>query len=187
MFTFEGLDIIAVTARNLCPRPLWEQIPRIRETGITRVILREKDLSVEDYTALAERVLKACTDCGVQLTIHNYPDAARKLDISSLHMPLPLLTAELCREFGLIGTSIHSMEQLREAEALGADYVTAGHIFETDCKKGVPPRGTPFLKEICKKASIPVYAIGGVTVERLSEISQTGAAGACMMSGVMLI
>ena len=176
-----------MTARDLCPRPLWEQIPRIRRAGITRVILREKDLSLDDYTSLAEKVLRACEQCGVTLVIHHYPEAARKLDISSLHMPLPLLTAELCREFGLIGTSIHSMEQLREAEALGADHVTAGHIFETDCKKGVPPRGIPFLKKICDNAAIPVYAIGGITVERLSEIRQAGAAGACMMSSVMLM
>ena len=187
MFTFEGMKIIAITARNLCPCPLWEQIPRIRETGITRVILREKDLSAPEYTALAERIWKACTDCGLQLTIHKYPDAARKLGISSLHMSLPLLTAELCREFNTVGTSIHSIEQLRQAELLGADYVTAGHIFATDCKKGVPPRGIPFLKEVCDNAAIPVYASGGITVERLSEIRQAGAAGACMMSSVMLM
>ena len=185
MFTFEGLEVIAVTARDLCPRPLWEQIPRIRQAGITRVILREKDLSLDDYTSLAEKVLRACEQCGVTLVIHHYPEAARKLDISSLHMPLPLLTTELCREFDTVGTSIHSMEQLRQAEALGADHVTAGHIFVTDCKKGVPPHGLSFLKEICKRAMIPVYAIGGIDSEKMKIIAETGAAGACIMSGTM--
>lgn len=185
MFTFEGLEIIAVTARNLCPRPLWEQIPRIRQAGIRRVILREKDLSEDDYTALAEKVLRACEKCGVTLVIHNFPETARNLHIQNLHMPLPLLTAALCREFDTAGTSVHSAEQLRQAEMLGADYVTAGHIFATDCKKGLLPRGTAFLSDICKQTALPVYAIGGIDTDKLPLIAETGAAGACIMSGAM--
>ena len=149
MVTFDGVEVIAVTARSLCRRPLWEQIPRIRQAGITRVILREKDLSADHYTVLAEKVLRACEECGVSLVIHQYPEAARTLGINALHMPLPLLTAEICRAFQTVGTSVHSTAQLQQAEQCGADYVTAGHIFTTDCKKGVPPRGIPFLTDIC--------------------------------------
>ncbi len=176
-----------MTARHLCPRPLWEQIPRIRQAGIRRVILREKDLSADEYTALAEKVLRACEDCGMTLILHSFPDAARRLGVRALHMPLPLLTADITRAFDLTGTSVHSTQQLRQAEQLGADYVTAGHIFATDCKKGVPPRGTAFLREICMQTALPVYAIGGISRERLPEIAGTGAAGACIMSGAMLL
>ena len=182
---YDGLEIIAVTARKLCSRPLWEQIPRIREAGIRRVILREKDLTAEEYTALAERVLRACEDNDVRLTLHNFPEAARKLGVNALHMPLPLLTEELCREFETAGTSVHSLEQLRTAEALGADYVTAGHIYATDCKKGLPPRGCEFLAEICAESSVSVYAIGGITSDRLPELKGAGAVGACIMSAAM--
>ena len=187
MFTSDGLEIIAVTARNLCPRPLWEQIPRIRQAGIRRVILREKDLTADSYTALAEKVLRSCERNGVTLTIHSFPDTARKLGVQNLHMPLPLLTAELCSEFETVGTSVHSIEQLKQAESCGADYVTAGHIFVTDCKKGLPPRGISFLTDICTHASVPVYAIGGIDADKLSPIRETGAAGACIMSGAMLL
>ena len=185
MFTFDGLALIAVIARQLCPRPLWEQIPRIREAGITQLILREKDLSVKEYTMLAERVLRACEENGVRLTIHFFPEAARTLGVKALHMPLSLLTEQLCREFPRIGTSIHSSGQLQQAEALHVDYVTAGHIFATDCKKGQPPRGLDFLSELCKRASVPVYAIGGICADHLPQIAQTGAVGACIMSAAM--
>ena len=185
MFTFDGLDIVAVTARRLCPRPLWEQIPRIREAGITRVILREKDLTPDEYTALAERVLRACEDCGVRLTIHSFHETARKLGVKMLHMPLSLLTSELCREFETVGTSVHSLEQLRQAENLGVDYVTAGHIFATDCKKGLPPRGIEFLISMCANSSVPIDAIGGITADKLPELKRAGAAGACIMSAAM--
>ena len=176
-----------MTARNLCPRPLWEQIPHIRQAGIRRVILREKDLTADAYTALAEKVLRACDDDGVMLVIHNFPDAARKLGVQNLHMPLPLLSEELCSEFETVGTSVHSIEQLKQAESCGADYVTAGHIFATDCKKGIPPRGIAFLADICKQTDLPVYAIGGIDLEKLPLIAETGAAGACIMSGAMLL
>lgn len=185
MFISDNFEIIAVTARNLCSRPLWEQIPYIREAGITRVILREKDLSPDDYTILAERVLRACTEYEIQLTIHNFPETARNLGISSLHMPLPLLTKKLCSEFETVGTSVHSLEQLQLAETFGADYVTAGHIYATDCKKGLAPRGTEFLRDLCSRTELPVYAIGGITADKLSELQQTGTAGACIMSSAM--
>ena len=66
-----------------------------------------------------------------------------------------------------------------------AAYLTAGHIFQTDCKMGVPPRGIRFLEEICENVSIPVFAIGGVKPGNLHQVQGAKAAGACMMSEYM--
>lgn len=85
----------------------------------------------------------------------------------------------------VIGTSVHSLEEALEAERLGASYVTAGHIFPTECKPGLEPRGLEFLQKICEGVKIPVYAIGGIHPDNLEKIAQTGAAGACMMSEFM--
>ena len=65
--------------------------------------------------------------------------------------------------------------------------MTAGHIFATDCKAGLPPRGTDFLKEVCSAVQIPVYAIGGIRPEekQIEKVLSCGAAGACIMSGMM--
>lgn len=101
--------------------------------------------------------------------------------------------------FKIIGTSVHSVEDAIKAEQLGAIYMTAGHIFATDCKKGLPPRGLDFLKNVCDAVQIPVYAIGGINiasserensslnVPRLAEVMECGAAGGCIMSGMMRI
>ena len=185
MSTSERLELIAVTARVLCPRPLWEQIPRIRQAGIRRVILREKDLSAEDYTALAEKVLRACDACGVELVIHQYSQTARALGLSTLHLPLGQVTEALCREFPVVGSSVHSPEQLEQAERCGVNYVTAGHVFATDCKPGIPPRGVAFLRELCSRTKLPIYAIGGISPERLPELMGSGVRGACIMSAAM--
>ena len=138
-----------MTARNLCPRPLWEQIPHIRQAGIRRVILREKDLSADAYTTLAEKVLRACEINDVTLVIHSFPNTARKLGVQNLHMPLPLLSEELCSEFETVGISVHSIEQLKQAESCGADYVTAGHIFATDCKHHKMQQAVIKRAELC--------------------------------------
>ena len=74
-----------------------------------------------------------------------------------------------------------------KAEKLGATYLTAGHIYATDCKKGVPPRGLDFLRNVCEKVNIPVYAIGGIHVGtgQMEEVMKCGAKGGCIMSEMM--
>ncbi len=177
--------IICVTNRVLC-NDLGEQIGRVVRSGVKRIILREKDLPEADYTALAGRILAVCSENGAALTIHNFPNTARSLGIRDLHLPLRLMTRELAEEF-TVGCSVHAAEEAKLAEKLGASYLVAGHIFATDCKKGVPPRGLDFLKEVCGSVKIPVYAIGGISPENMPLALSAGAAGVCVMSALMRI
>lgn len=89
--------------------------------------------------------------------------------------------------FDEIGCSIHSVEEAQDAVRMGATYLSAGHIFETDCKKGLPPRGLAFLRDVCASVPVPVYAIGGIHLDsaQLELVRNCGAAGACIMSGLM--
>ncbi len=73
-----------------------------------------------------------------------------------------------------------------EAQALGCTYITAGHIFQTDCKKGMPGRGAEFLQNVCNAVDIPVYAIGGIDSHNIALVRDTGADGACLMSSLMV-
>ena len=90
-------------------------------------------------------------------------------------------------QFQRIGTSVHSVEDAKEAERLGVSYITAGHIYVTDCKKGLAPRGLGFLKDVCSTVNVPVYAIGGIKFDKKQweELKQKGASGGCIMSGMM--
>lgn len=178
--------ILCVTNRALC-KSLEEQVGRVCQAGIKRIILREKDLSEEEYTALAKRILAVCEENGAKLIIHNFPETARVLGVSTLHLPLHKMTREIAEEFGAVGCSVHSVEEAKAAEEMGCSYITAGHIFATDCKKGVPPRGLEFLSEVCRSVNIPVYAIGGITPENMPLAFEAGAAGVCVMSTLMRI
>lgn len=181
--------IIAVTSRHLCSRPFLEQIRRVCSYHPKAVLLREKDLSEQEYTILAVTVMEICKTYQVPCILHTYFSAAKTLHCPAIHLPLPLLRLyhDQLKEFDFIGSSVHSLEEAKEAQSLGVSYLTAGHIYETNCKKGVPARGLSFLRSICSNVSVPVYGIGGIKLDKnqLDEVIKQGAAGGCIMSGMM--
>ena len=184
-------QLIAVTNRSLSVHPFEEQIERVASRHPRALILREKDLPEEEYRALAERVLAICAAHEVLCILHSYPETALALGCPAVHLPLPLLERyrEMVPRFQAVGSSVHSVFEAKRAEELGAAYLTAGHIYMTDCKKGLAPRGLPFLREVVRAVSIPVYGIGGIGLDegQLAEVLSCGAAGGCVMSAMMRI
>lgn len=152
------------------------------------LVLREKDLKEEDYLSLAREVKTLCDQYQTQLIIHSFPDVATILKTDALHLPLSKLQAleeSKRKEFSILGTSCHSLNDVINAQLLGCTYVTVGHIFETDCKKGLPGRGLSFLKTITESTSLPVYAIGGISPLNAPSVKTAGALGFCIMSSAM--
>lgn len=181
-------DLICITNRKLCSNNFLDQIEMIASAHPKAIVLREKDLSEKEYEQLARQVMQICQKHGTQCILHSFSNVAIALGAEAVHMPLPLLQKMTTQEkshFQIIGASCHSLEEAKEAQNLGCTYITAGHIFLTDCKKGLPGRGLPFLEEICKAVRIPVYAIGGISSQNIESVRKTGAAGACIMSGFM--
>ena len=174
-------DILCITNRFLCKENFLVRIEKIASAHPAGIVLREKDMTEDAYAELAAAVMELCKKHGVPCILHRFVKAAIKLGSSSLHLPLPVLrslSAEEKRLFPLLGTSCHSAEDAIEAEKLGCSYIIAGHIFDTDCKKGLPGRGLDFLQKICESVSIPVYAIGGINSENIKAVRKTGASGA---------
>lgn len=181
-------DLICITNRKLCSNNFLDQIEMIASAHPKAIVLREKDLSEKEYEQLARQVMQICQKHGTQCILHSFSNVATTLGATAVHMPLPLLqkmTPQEKSHFQIIGASCHSLEEAKEAQNLGCTYITAGHIFLTDCKKGLPGRGLPFLEEICKTVRISVYAIGGISSQNMESVRKTGAAGACIMSGFM--
>lgn len=192
MCTFDKYkNVIAVSNRNLCDRPFMAQLERVCQCHPKALILREKDLTEKEYEAFAKQTLELCKEYQVPCILHTYIDVAEKFSHRMIHLPLPLLEKYSGRlhDFQVVGCSVHSVEDALKAEKLGATYLTAGHVYTTDCKKGLPPRGLDFLEEVCRKVTIPVYAIGGIHIEtgQLEEVMDRGAKGGCIMSEMMRI
>ncbi len=181
-------DILCVTNRALCKEDFLQRVEKIAAEHPKGIILREKDLSEEEYKKLAEKVLQICNEQNVPCILHSFVDIASELGAENIHLPLQVLRGidEKKKEaFKQIGASCHSVEEAQEAERSGCTYITAGHVFVTDCKKGLAPRGLSFLQDVCESVSIPVYAIGGISHENIDAVRKAGAAGACVMSGLM--
>ena len=178
--------ILSVTNRRLCRGNFAQRTAEIARAGADGIILREKDLTEGAYEALSRAILEGCGD---RLILHSFPAAAEHLNVLRLHLPLPVLRtlSDSRREsFAVLGASCHSLNDVREAEDLGCTYVTLGHIFATDCKKGLPPRGLALLEEVAKSTRLPVYAIGGIGKDNIRLTREAGASGACLMSGLMV-
>lgn len=179
---------ICVTNRKLVRGDFVEQLKRAIESGCDAVILREKDLDKDAYEKLAVQVSAVCKNYAIPCILHTYYEVASHLDLDALHMPFEgflNLTVEQKNRFAILGVSVHSIEEAVRAYQAGATYLTAGHIFPTDCKKDLAPRGLEFLQAVCVAVPIPVYAIGGIHSDNAMKCIGQGAAGVCMMSDYM--
>lgn len=174
---------ICVTNRRLCSGDFYETVRKACKTA-DMIILREKDLDESEYMIMAEKIKKICADSETLFCINKYKDIAEKTGCDALQLSYhDFMKYE---KKGIpTGVSVHSCEEAVSAAEYGADFLIAGHIFETDCKKGVPPRGIKFLTEIIENVEIPVYAIGGINSGNESSVYECGASGVCIMSGYM--
>jgi thiamine-phosphate pyrophosphorylase len=181
-------EFVAVTNRRLCGGDFWARLGAAAASGVSAVILREKDLPLEEYETLFLRASDICEERGVPLFAHGFADAAFWRGAAGLHLPFSVF-ASLSKDRAPLGVrtgvSVHSAFEARRAVTLGAACLVAGHIFETESKAGLAPRGTVFLSEICALATVPVYAIGGVSERNIADVRRAGAAGACLMSSLM--
>lgn len=183
-------NIICISNRALCQDDFINRLCCISQTSVSKIILREKDLSPDEYKKLVLELFAKGDDLlKEKLILHSFYDVAIELGIKAIHMPLHLLEGmpeDKRRFFEVLGASCHSVEDALHAVSLGCTYITAGHVFDTDCKKGLPGRGLQFLEDVCKNVDIPVYAIGGINLENIKLVTDKGASGGCIMSGLML-
>ncbi|MHB9314972.1 thiamine phosphate synthase [Fusobacterium polymorphum] len=194
-----------ITNRKLCENEnLERQIEKIFSAYEKKIILknfelvtltlREKDLDKNEYLNLVKKIYPICEKYRIDLILHqNYDlNLDEKYKIEGIHLSYDNFKSlnknireELIKKYKRIGVSIHSLVEAKETEILGASYIVAGHIFETDCKKSLEPRGLKFVENLSSVLTIPIFAIGGINEENSSLVLNSGAFGVCMMSSLM--
>ena len=168
------------------------QLKKVLQLHPNALILREKDLTEKMYEDLAEKVLDLCNQEKVRCFVHSRIEAARRLKCKNIPLSIPTLQEmtdaermKLRSDFNEISVSCHSTQDVQYAVELRATQIILGTIFETECKKGLKGKGVEFVREVCSSCDLPVYAIGGINLERVELVRNAGAAGGCMMSGFM--
>lgn len=173
-----------ITDRRGCARPVPDQVERLAAEGaVDAVVLREKDLDAAAYERLACATAAACARAGIAFVVHAHVDVARRLGVAAVHLPLPELRA-LGRPagFACVGTNVHALDEVAEAQRLGADVLVASPVFAPSCKPAAMAQGLPFLRATVERARVPVLALGGIDDENELLIRESGAAGACRMA-----
>jgi thiamine-phosphate pyrophosphorylase len=157
--------------------------------GVPAVQLREKDLSACELFELAVGMRTLTRRYGARLLINDRVDVALAAEADGVHLGHHSLPVENVRKLlgpeKLIGVSTHRLEQILPAARGGADFITFSPIFHTPSKAGYgPPQGIERLRSACRTSPIPVFALGGIQLEKLDGIGAAGAHGIALISGI---
>jgi thiamine-phosphate pyrophosphorylase len=184
-------DLYLVTDRNQTGgRDLLWVLEQALDGGIKAIQLREKDLSGRDLFLLAEKTRKLCQAYHAALFVNDRVDVVLAVDAAGVQLgrtSLPVATARvLLGPQKMIGVSTHSLQEAKEAEQSGADFVLFGPIYFTASKATYgPPQGLPALKTIVDNISLSVYAIGGIKSENVESTKSIGVQGVALISAIV--
>ena len=179
-----------VTDRRAARRPLVEVVDACLGAGLRAIQLREKDLGVRDLLDLGVPLRDSTRRHGARLVINDRADVALAIGADGVQrthdsLPVSALRRIAPRPF-LIGASVHGEGEAREAAADGADFLVFGPVYETPSKRQYgAPQGLAALEKVAASVACPVLAIGGITPERVPEVSRAGAAGVGVISAIV--
>lgn len=156
--------------------------------GVAAVQYRRPDASDAELFDEAAVLRKLCRD--TPFLINNRVDIALAVEADGVHLgqdDLPLPAArKLLGRWKTIGMTVHSLEEARQAEAAGADYLGVSPIFTTQTKADAgPPAGIQLIRQIKTALKIPLVAIGGINLANAPEVIQAGADALCAISAVV--
>lgn len=183
----KDLKVYAITHRDYMKNDFLEAIKNSIEGGITMLQIREKNLDDNEFKKIVLEVLPLCKSANIPLIINDNMNILSKVEADGIHIgqdDAPL--SEVRKKFPdkIIGVSVNSLEQAKEAEKNGASYLGVGAMYNTSTKLDADTVSYSTLKEICENVNIPVCAIGGITAENIHELRDSGIAGVSVISEI---
>ncbi len=184
----QGFQIHLVTDRKRTRGDLSVMVREALAGGVDCVQVREKGAPARALYETALELSPHTAGAGASLLINDRVDVALASGADGVHLAAkslpPAIARRLLGEAPLLGCSVHSLREAREAADSGADYVTFGHVYPTSSKPGLPPRGLVQLAEIVESVEVPVLAVGGIDEGNVGEVLRTGASGVAVISTV---
>ena len=178
-----------ITDRTVSRRPLKEIVRQALSAGIKTIQIREKSLSKKELYREILSLKPLFAEQRALLIVNDYVDIALALKASGVHLgqeDMPVKEArKILGKDKIIGVSTHSLKQAVEAERAGADYIGFGPVFHTATKSAGRPKGINVLREIKSCITIPLVAIGGITVDSVSDVFNAGADAVAVASGIL--
>jgi thiamine-phosphate pyrophosphorylase len=183
-FLYAIIDLGYVSAEN-APAILEQLI----DGGIDSVQLRGKNRSLDELSALAEKLLRLTMPAKIPLIANDHAEIAQRVEVQGVHVgqddaSIQIVRAQITRPI-LVGKSTHSIEQAVAAEQEGANYIGFGPIFSTPTKPDYSPIGLDQIREVHERVSIPIFCIGGIKSENLAQVIAAGAKRVVIVSGLL--
>jgi len=186
----EHSGVCFVTSRTTTAnRPLQEVAKATIEGGCDLLQVREKDLPGGPLLTLAREIVEVAKPRGARcrVVVNDRLDVALAAKAAGVHLPADGLSIDQARRAAgkrfVIGRSVHSIVEARQAQKDGADYLFFGPVFETPSKTAFgPPQGPDALRKIVEAVRIPVWAIGGITPATAARLRGIAIAGVAAIS-----
>ncbi len=177
-----GFQLCYITDRKaLGAGALLPRIEAAVRAGIDLLQIREKDLPTRELIDIVRPAVEMTRGSSTRLVVNDRLDVALGHGAAGVHLgnhsPPALIVREVVPPSFLVGVSCHSLEEALAAAAARADYILLGPIFETPSKLAYgPPLGLAKLREVAAQVSVPILALGGITVDRARACLKAGAA-----------
>ena len=187
--SLDALRLYLVTDRSLLPdHQFLAGIEAALKGGVRAIQLREKDLPEDELRTLAQSVLPLTRNYNALLFINHRADLAQAVGADGVQLTeSSWAVGRVRKQFPdlLIGKSAHSLESAKRAQHQGADFVTFSPVYDTPSKQQYgPPQGLKKLEQVCKGLNIPVLALGGIDLTRITPVLQHGAFGISLIRGI---
>ncbi|TWE00207.1 thiamine-phosphate diphosphorylase [Peribacillus frigoritolerans] len=183
------LSLYLVTEESIAIEELTKVIAQSVSGGVSIVQLREKNNSSLSFYEKASALKQLLNELSIPLIINDRVDIALAVGADGIHigqddLPLPVVK-KMVPEDMIVGVSVSTLEEALEAERNGADYIGVGSVFPTKTKQDATLMALEDLGEICRGVSIPAVAIGGITADNISALSDSGLSGTAVVSAIM--
>ncbi len=181
-------DYYFITDSDLTKKSVLEDVKSALSAGCKVVQYREKNLPTREMVGECRKIKKLCAG-KADFIINDRLDVCIAVDADGIHLGQDDLEFAVARKYlpdKIIGITVHNLREAVEAEEQGADYLGFSPVFETSTKKDAgTPSGPKELKRVLESVSILVVAIGGINMDNLLKVLETGCKSICMMSAVL--
>lgn len=174
----------------IAPDDVATMTARLLEGGVDILQLRGKGHPKSQIVKCAEAMLPLTKGAGVPLILNDYPDLLKVVEADGCHVGQDDFGVGEARELAgrdcLVGKSTHSVTQAQIAGRDGADYIGFGPLFPTGTKPSATAIGLDAIQTLHEEVKLPIFCIGGVKLENLSDIIRAGARRVCIVSDLLL-
>ncbi|MHC4453086.1 MAG: thiamine phosphate synthase [Planctomycetota bacterium] len=187
--SLHGVRLYVLIDSNIATKSVEETARFVIDGGADAIQLREKTISDGEFISLAREIHDMTAQRGTLLIINDRVEVAKEVNAEGVHLGQQDIGISEARDVigneKIIGVSTHNIEQARQAQKEGADYIAIGPAYPTHTKIYEPPVGLEVVQEIAREISIPFVVIGAITLKNLDEVLKTGATMVAVCSAII--